>query len=241
MKLRLTALLVIAALPLSTLGSTYVISDRQLTEGSLIGPIASTPQLRREMTVHEALLVNATVRLGLTRSDFAAVRQEIDLGRARYVALPRHLDGMAGEHGGVPFVVRDVVIPAHVYGWEVDLQKPDGLVRVFVPNRCGNISYVFVPRRFRVAAASYPSPLPPPPVAPTPAPPLALATPAPTAVPIAVAQAPVVAGHPHLGWLPFLALPLIFAFTGHHGTSNHLVPVPAPVHTACPTLLTIRM
>jgi hypothetical protein len=184
-----------ATIPLNVLAATRTIGD--LTDGALIGPIASTAQLQTAMRDREPLIAQAGSDLGLSAADVAEVQAKIARGQAQYVHIPRHLDGMAGEHGGVAFAVHDVNIPANVYGWEVDLNKPNELVRVFIPNQCGNISYLRVPQR-RVAAVrpyhfvahgmSY-KPAPQPTAAP-----LIAAAPfiAPTPVPAATA-APVVA------------------------------------------------
>jgi hypothetical protein len=241
-KFPLLVLLLATAVPATSIAAPHTLSSRQLTEGSLLGQIRSTAQLQRAFHAQTPLLARASERLGLTHADFVAVRQAIELGHARYVVVPRHLDAMAGEHGGVPFVDRDVVIPANVHGWEVDLAKSDGTLRVFVPNACGNMSYLRVPKRYNVAAAHYAAPVPTPrtaqpvaaalppapPVTPTPA---AIATSAPVAVGAPSPSTPAAAHH--LGWLPLLVVPLIFALAGHGGGST-TSSAPAPIHTICP-------
>jgi hypothetical protein len=247
------ALALAFAVPASALAETRVIGD--LSEGALLGPIGSTAQLQNEFTTHNELIAQASDRLGLSRADYDEVREDVQDGLARYVQLPRHLDGMAGSHNGVAFAVHDIEIPAHVYGWEVDINKPDGVVRVFMPNQCGNISYVRVPKRrvlaaalpFHVAAAPTPAPVP---VLPPPAPVAAAPAPAPVA-PIIPAAVPAAS---HTGWLPLLALiPIGFLFHGGGSTSVpigggpapitpggrvtfpiHGVTIPAPIPTICP-------
>jgi len=157
----LLAILIALAIPIQVMAAPQTLSYAQLTEGSLLGQIRSTAQLQQEFDAHSALIAQASEKLGLTHADFLAVRRAIELGQARYVTLPRHLDGMSGQHGGVAFIDRDVTIPAGVHGWEVDLPSDTGMLRVFVPNACGNVSYVKTRKRYRVAAARYAPPAPP--------------------------------------------------------------------------------
>jgi len=243
----LLALLVAVAIPMQALAQPQTLSSAQLTEGSLLGQIQSTAQLQQAFDEHDALIAQASEDLGLTRQDFVAVRRAIALGQARYVTLPRHLDGMAGQYNGKPFIDRDVIIPAGVHGWEVDLPKADGMVRVFVPNACGNISYLRTKKRYRVAAVHYAPPVAAPVAAATAAPPVVPMTPAPeaiaTAVPVAVAAPamPPAAAKPHLAWLGLLLIPIIVGLSGHGGsTTPSVAPTPAPIHTICPTAVIRR-
>ena len=243
------ALLLALALPIQSLAASHAISSAQLTQGSLLGQIASTAELQRDFNSNGDLIAQASADLGLTHQDYLTVRRAIALGQARYVVIPRHLDAMAGQHDGRAFVVKNVTIPAGVYGWEVDLNEPDGIARVFVPNKCGNVSVLRV-KHYRVAAAR----VTPPPViaaAPLQAPPVAAETPAPvavaTAVPVAVLPpvAPVATGASHLGWLALLLVPvlLIAGGGGNHGGGGSGIrpanvvptPTPVPIHTICPT------
>jgi hypothetical protein len=247
----LLCLLLSLVLPVRSLAATHVISQRQLTEGSLLGQVVSSEQLQHAFAAKEPLLARAGRGLGLSHRDFLAVRSAIESGHTRYVEVPRRLNGMAGEHGGVPFVLHDVLIPSNVYGWEVDLSRPDGLIRVFIPNQCGNISVLRVPKRYYVASAYHvPASAPVLPAAPRFAARAAHVAPSPrpqaiaTTVPVAVAAPPASSGSPvptagahhHLGWLPFLLVPVIFAFAGHGGTSAapSIAPTPIPIHTICP-------
>ncbi|MBV8639591.1 MAG: hypothetical protein JO322_16045 [Candidatus Eremiobacteraeota bacterium] len=226
------ALLLAVAVPTSVLARPRVIGD--LNNGALLGQISDTATLQNDFTDQRALLAQASRQLGLTPADFAEVANDIAQGRARYVEIPRHLDGMAGQHGGRAFAVHNVVIPAHVYGWEVDLERPAHVVRVFVPNRCGNISYLVV-RSHRVVAAApdhVTAPIVPPvAVAPSPAPVLASeATPAPPVLAMTpVAPAPAPAAH-HFAVLPWLALGLI-GLTLAHGAPDITLP---HHHCGCP-------
>lgn len=245
----LVALLLSFALPTAVIAQPRVIGD--LSQGALLGQIQNTAQLQTDFSARHALLADANARLGLTAADFRAVQTAIAQGRARYVEIPRHLDGMAGQYEGHAFAVHNVVIPAHVYGWEVDVTHPYSIVRVFMPNRCGNLSYLRVPRRVVASLPEWqPLPAPPRPVAQVlaapesiPAPAVAPApalTPAPVAhIALAPATAAPAAVH-HFALLPWLALGLIGIALMHGGGSTSptapTVPAaPLPIHTVCPT------
>lgn len=227
------------AVPATSLAAPRALSTRQLTEGALLGQIASTAQLQREFAANAPLLARASAQLGLTKADFAAVRLAIRTRRARYVLVPRHLDGTEGQYSGNTFIDRDIIIPAHIYGWEVDIQKPEETVRVFVLTPCGNISYLRVPKPFRVAAAHIAPPVPVPTPVPTPsAEPVAVVAPATEPI---LTPAPVVAAvSHHFVWWPFLLVPIVFAFHGHSSSSPPRIIVPPPINTPCPTAIVIR-
>jgi hypothetical protein len=234
-----------------------------LSEDSLLGPVETTAQLQREFQTDRPVIARGADEIGLSPSDFDRVALAVENGQARYVTLPRYLDAMAGAHHGVTFADRDIFIPEGVHGWEVDLAKPNGTLRVFLPNTCGNISYVF--ERYRVAAARYGAPITyaapvavaaphaaapfaPPPFMPLPpaAAPQAIATSVPTLA-IATPQTP--HSSPHLAWLGALILPLILGLSGGHGGTGSTpvavtvppsIPTPIPVHTICPTAVHIH-
>lgn len=236
----LLALLLAIVTPVSVIAQPRVIGD--LTQGALLGSIRDTAQLQTDFSQQHELLAQASTKLGLSSADFSEVSYDIAHGQARYVEIPRHLTGMAGAHNGHAFAVHDIVIPRHVYGWEVDLERPNGIVRVFMPNRCGNMSYLLVPHRQTLAAAM-PYHVTPPvaqtlAAAPSPAPEITEA-PAPVAyAPVAPAVVAPVAHH--FALLPWLALGLIGIALIHGGggsigtTPPAVVPTPAPLHTICP-------
>jgi hypothetical protein len=247
----LLALLLAVAVPVSVVAQPRVIGD--LSDGALLGQIRNTAELQTEFSQQHQLLADASIKLGLTPSDFSYVSDEVALGRARYVEIPRHLSGMAGQHEGSPFAVHGVVIPAHVYGWEVDIERPAATLRVFMPNRCGNISYLLVPRPQRVAS------LPPAvhrQITAISAMPAVLATPAPewlAYAPMTASDAapgaPMVARAPHhFALLPWLALGLLAMALVHGGSVSTAppppvlasAPTPIPVHTICPSALIRR-
>ena len=156
---------------------------------------------------------------------------------------------MSGQHDGRVFRVRNVRIPKGVYGWEVDLTEPDYLVKVYVPNRCGNLSLVRVRRAqvLAVAPAYHDTAL-------VPSAPVSAFIGAPVFVPSSatpVAYAPLVpmpaaAAQSHLGLLPLLLGGIVAGFfaSGGHGsgitvashpnTPPSVVPPPVAV-VAAPT------
>jgi len=227
----LLVLVLAFALPLDALAATRYIGD--LTEGELLGPVSSSAQLQSDFEANGKLIAQASERLGLAPSEYHEVRDAVARGEARYVVLPRHL-----EHGGVAFAVHDIEIPAGVHGWEVDIARPDGTLRVFVPNACGNISYLLVPHRRILAAVppmQIPTPGPVPLVAPAPQIPVASEPVAFIPPPVIV---PAVAGG---GLWPLLAL-IPLAFIGGGGSIH--VPIgpgpPPPPSTGRGLLLTLH-
>jgi hypothetical protein len=235
----LLALILSAALPATASARPRVVGD--LSDGALLGEISSTAQLQNDFQTQAPLLARATDRLGLSAADFEAVRHAIARGQARYVEIPRHLDGMAGEHDGRVFAVHNVEIPSHTYGWEVDLAQSSGLL-VYLPNRCGNISYLDVRAPDTVARVALPvtTPVSAPFCAPSAVPLAQAPVPQPTAAPIPTlalapnaTAAPAAAPH-HFSLLPVLALafmPLLF----HSGSGSTGGLAPTPIHTICPT------
>jgi hypothetical protein len=241
---RVTALFLAFALfaPLSALGDDGPHQITNFSQGALLGEIVSTAQLQNDFSSQYPIIAQASEKIGLSPDDLATVRAQIRNGQARYVELPRHLNAMAGERGGVAFSTRNVTIPAGVHGWEVDIQKSDATLLVYIPNRCGNISYLRVPKRRELAAMpsdiSQPLMLPAAPQTIAVLPPV----PVPSAQPIAFAPAPLpIVAHtvPHLGWLAAIIVPLVpVLFHGGGGNSPAPVrrglPTPAPIHTICP-------
>lgn len=217
-------------------------SDREisdLSDGALLGQIRSTQALQQAFDANAAQLAIAGSDIGLSPQQYHQVRMAIAEGRARYVELPRHIDAMSGRHGGRVFIVRDIRIPKGVYGWEVDLDEARDVVKVYVPNRCGNLSLVRVRPRVLAAApvyhrvnVAYAAPIAGP-YAPLPAS-YAAASPAPMVAyqpELSVPQPAQVATH-HFAMLPFLAGALVAGFlaSGGHGSgvtvNTHPTPVP---------------
>ncbi len=251
----LSALLLGIAVPAPAVAQPHVIAD--LSEGALLGPIASTTQLQADFRANQALISRAGDRLGLTSADMVKVRSAIARGNVRYVIMPHHLDGMAGAYAGHAFAVHDAVVPAKVYAWEVDVEEPDAVVQVFVPNKCGNISYIRSPRRIVALRYTYVAPhsaAKPDDLAAyaPPAPAFALqstsAAPAAPAPRVSLASVSIssntVAPRHHFAILPWLALGLIGIALSEHGHGSGIGgfpaaasaprPVPAPAPTPAP-------
>jgi hypothetical protein len=224
-------------------------SERLVTDfsdGSLLGQIESTRALQQAFDDHETQLADAGAQIGLTPDQFRAVRVAVAAGRARYVELPQHIDAMTGEHDGHIFVVRNIRIPPRVFGWEVDLDEPGDVVKVYVPNRCGNISVVRERSQVLAAAPVYHVDSPPAGLAYGPFAPGPSALPVPESSPD-VAYAPslstpaeaVQAATHHFAFLPFLLGGLLVGFlsSGGHGTGVTIGahPTPVPIVTPAPT------
>ncbi len=213
-----------------------VVND--LSSGALLGEIASTPQLQETFARQDSVLAQASDEIGLTSSQYAQVRRAVASGTARYVELPRHIDAMSGLRRGHVFVVHNIRIPSGVYGWEVDVNEPNDVMQVYVPNRCGNISYVRVHRTQVMAMAPVHHVLPAQRVAaaiPIPSP-VTIETPAPLPSVVALAAPEAVAATHHLALIPWLIGGLIGGILVSHGGGGGFTsgPTPIPIHTICP-------
>lgn len=236
-------LLLCAVIPMPAIAQPHEIAE--LGTAPLIGEIASTAQLQNDASAQRRLFEAAGAKLGLTRAEYAQFSARIASRRLSYVTIPRHLDAMTWSSGGHVHVLRDVVIPAHTHGWEIDLQEDRETVALFIPARCGNLSILRKPRpALARAVPATPSPAATPVAeaadAPAPAivlPPTAAATPAPyQAVALSTPQ------RHHARLWPLLLLPLLALIGGHHsgapaiGTSSIVAPpAPSPPPVSCPT------
>jgi hypothetical protein len=231
---RILALMLCAALPAPALAQTHTIA--QLGTAPLIGQVASTPQLQRDVQQQQALFEEAGMQLGLTPAQFIAFEQRIENGQVAYVTIPRHLDAMSWRTGNRVHVLRDVVIPAHTMGWEIDLAEGNQILGLFIPNKCGNLSLlrrpavhiarVMTPRvqptPFVLAAQYTPPPTQPPTAAPAPAP-----TPLPYAAASMSSQPASPARHVR-AWPLLLLVPVIAMLVSHgHSSPGSFGPIPA--------------
>ena len=232
------ALLLTFALPLPAFAQPHVIA--QLGTAPLIGQIASTSQLQTDVQRQRHLFEAAGGKLGLTPDEYARFEQRIASKQLTYVTLPRHLDAMSWSSGGSVYVLHDVVIPAGTKGWEIDLREDTGVVALFIPARCGNLSIVRKPLPAIAQTAPKPAVVEA----------AATAQPAPTAAPatqvVAVPAAPAATPPPyqsaaastgpahHVRWWPLLLIP-IAAFFFHGGSSPSTVPALTPVSSVAPT------
>ena len=264
-----TLSLALTIVVLSTIAPAMAANERVVTDfsdGALLGQVRSTAQLRQDFAAHDALLAEASLDAGLTPEQYHRLRAAIAAGRERYVELPQHIDAMSGAHGDHVFAVHNVRIPQGVYGWEVDLREPHGIVKVYLPNRCGNVSVVRVHRAEVLAAAPVynveKSAYAPPAIAaapsgfsPMPAS-YAAPQPAPAVAYVPTLSAPNFAGPAasrHFAFLPFLLGGIVAGFlaSGGHGAGvtigSHpgvppvaVTPTPTPAPVSCPTAVRRR-
>ncbi len=119
----------------------------------------SAAELKRNFDANQPILTQAARKLGMTPAQYDAFKTQVVIGNARWVTVPRNLDKMTWAAGGVVHVLSDVHIPAGMKGLEV--QVPDGrnsVMYVYLPAKCGNLSYV---RRAYIASRpSFPQPHP---------------------------------------------------------------------------------
>src|SRR5579875_1667210 len=152
-----------------------------LGHAPLLGHLASTPQMQREVREHFKLLKRTAARLGITPQQYEDFRIAVATGDVRWVEIPRHLDAMSWGDGHDSHVIHDVMIPAHTHGWEVDLPSGDHILALYMPAACGNLATLRKPAPPRLAVAPQVVPPPPPPVAPSPVPTPTIDTPPPPA------------------------------------------------------------
>lgn len=206
----------------------------RLGQAPLVGNIPSIDSLANRLVATEAQRwADAEQAVGLTQAQAVELNLALLRSKVRYGVLPRHLDAMAYYSRGVK-VLRNVTIPAHTKGWEIDL---NGL-SVYVPQACGNLSIV---RRVVLlspptalphtsAAVAIPSPSPVPTNSPTVAP----TGPVFDQTKFAIETPPAQTHHNRFPWwLAFLLLPL--AFHDNHGNSSFVAqPTPTPLVTCAP-------
>jgi hypothetical protein len=130
----------VAGCVLPAYGKTTVI--RQLGSAPLLGPSSSTAMMRERVEQNQAILRQAALKSGLTAAQFEQLNQAIAASRVQWVTVPRRLTVMTWRDGQRVYVIRDVKIPPHVRGWEVDLKQRNAMVAVYLPATCGNLSYV---------------------------------------------------------------------------------------------------
>ncbi len=151
-----------------------------------------------------------------------------------WVTIPRHLDAMTWGGDGQAHAEFDVLIPAGINGWEVDLYEKNQIVHIYIPMICGNLSVLRTPRKQVAMRPPLPprhifAPVPPPPA------PVAEIPPAPI-VPQSVAQQippvapPPVVHHPKLFW-PIVGAAVLAAViigSSRRGNTNNNTPPGGP-------------
>ncbi len=210
-----------------------------LGRAPLMGSSTNMAELKRNFEHNQAILEQASRKIGMTDAQYAAFKTQVEIGNARWVAIPRNLDKMTWAADGRVHVLADVHIPAGQKGLEVAVPDgPNSTMYVYLPAKCGNLSYV---RHARIAQQpSFPQPHPLVATAqnfPAPQTPLVAATgvsgTTPAVSPISVI--PAAAAH-HFSLLPLAAL-LPFLING--GGGGGCVPGPAGSNSCSPTPGTI--
>jgi hypothetical protein len=140
----------------------------------------SADQIYYATREHSKLYSDAAQKLGLTRSEYDEFRKDLLNGKVTYVRIPAHLDGMAGQHHGNAYVLKNVNVIQRSMGWKVALSDGN---KVYVPELCGNLSFLHgqapvvahhaAPHHQKVVAASHVAPpiqvsIAPPPAEPVP-------------------------------------------------------------------------
>jgi hypothetical protein len=199
-----------------------------LGRAPIMGNSRDSAELKRNFDnpANQRMLAQAGRKLGLTAGEYNKFKEQVVIGNASWTAIPRHLDKMTWAADGVVHTIAGVRIPAGQMGYRVRVPKDDGsgAYIVYLPAKCGNLSYVFE-RETRVAQTPN-FPVPHPLVAaaqtfPAPQTPLVAATGVSGTTP-AVSPIPPIPVPPvhHLNLLPLAALvPFLF-----HGGSNVIPP-----------------
>ncbi len=160
-----------AVLTVPAMAKTTVISNAQMGSGQLLGQSTSSAGLKTNIAQRERLFEKAAMKLGVSASEYASLRQQIAASHYSWVTVPRHLDAMSWAGRRDVHVIRDVMIPAGINGWEVDLHQNNQVLALFMPAICGNLSLIRknMPVVAKVAppktVAKIAPPPPPPPVA----------------------------------------------------------------------------
>jgi len=131
-----------AILTLPAVAKTTVISNAQMGSGQLLGQSASSAGLKTNIAQRERLFEKAAMKLGVSASEYANLRQQIAASHYSWVTVPRHLDAMSWAGHRDVHVIRDVMIPAGINGWEVDLRQNNQVLALFMPAICGNLSLI---------------------------------------------------------------------------------------------------
>ena len=201
-----------------------------LGRAPVMGSSRDSAELKRNFDnpANQKMLEQAGRKLGFTAEEYSKFKEQVVIGNASWTAIPRHLDKMTWAADGVVHTIAGVHIPAGQMGYRVRVPRSNGngAYIVYLPAKCGNLSYVFE-RETRVAEKPN-FPVPHPLVAaaqtfPAPQTPLVAATGVSGTTP-AVSPIPPIPIPPvhHLNLLPLAALvPFLF-----HGGSN-VIPTPS--------------
>ncbi|MGZ3530684.1 MAG: hypothetical protein ACXWNK_00305 [Vulcanimicrobiaceae bacterium] len=200
---------------------------RELVVGPLLGMSSSTAMLQAKVSAHEDRLVAAASELGMHSDETETLLRKVRHHDLQWVEIPRRLDGMAWLTHGHVRVLRDVIIPAKSYGWEIDIPSEHGELFAYLPQECGNLAVI----REKVLAAHFVVPVNPQPEEPVhfsfqpdypdvqaPAP-LAYTPDLPSI------QAPPTS-HSRFPWLLLLPIGIAFFHGGHSSTTPGIPTIP---------------
>ena len=117
-------------------------------------PAHSLAQAQEYFKSNDAAMHSAARAIGLTDAQFVTFKEQVAVAQPRqWVTLPRHLD--ATTWGNPAHRLNDVIIPKGEKGIEIDMPDGDATLAVYLPAKCGNLSFV----RRRLAAFPHPHPL----------------------------------------------------------------------------------
>jgi hypothetical protein len=222
----------VAALLVTMTGLPAMANDIEIAtlgRAPVMGSSRDSAELKRnfENPSNQAILAQAGRKLGLSTNEYSKFKEQVAIGNASWMPIPRHLDKMTWAADGVVHVIAGVHIPAGQMGYRVRVPKDDGsgAYVVYLPAKCGNLSYVFE-RQTRVAQTPN-FPVPHPLVAaaqnfPVPQTPLVAATGVSGTTPAVspIPPPPIIPPVHHLNLLPLAAVvPFLF-----HGGSNVIPP-----------------
>jgi len=135
-------------------------------------PAHSLAEAQAYFTREEWAMRSAARAIGLTDAQFVSFKEQLAVAKpSQWVTLPRHLDAMTW--GAPAHRLDDVIIPKGEKGVEIDFPETGGTLVVYLPAKCGNMSFVrrrlaaTLPKPHPLVAAAqqtYPAPqeLPPP-------------------------------------------------------------------------------
>jgi hypothetical protein len=146
-----------------------------LGRAPIMGSSRDSAELKRnfENPANQRILERAGRKLGLTAGEYDKFKEQVAIGNASWTPIPRHLDKMTWAADGTVHVISGVHIPAGQMGYRVRVPKTDGsgAYIVYLPAKCGNLSYVFeretrvaerpnfpVPHPLVAAVQNYPAP-----------------------------------------------------------------------------------
>jgi hypothetical protein len=135
-----------------------------LGRAPVMGSSRDSAELKRnfENPRNQVILAQAGRKLGLTPVEYDNFKEQVAIGHASWAPIPRHLDKMTWAADGTVHVLQGVHIPANQWGYRVEVPKQNGTGTyiVYLPAKCGNLSYVFEQQKRVASVPSFPQPHP---------------------------------------------------------------------------------